>query len=129
MQAGYAWTPVIAAHAAAALTAVLLGAALLAGRKGHRAHRLGGWIWVVAMAFVAGVSFAIRGPGGFSWIHGLSAFTLVALLWGVTMARLHRVRHHRLTMVSMYIGALLITGLFTLLPGRLIGRAVWGWLG
>lgn len=129
MQAGYTWTPVIAAHAAAAFTAVVLGAALLAGRKGHRAHRVAGWIWVMMMAFVAGVSFAIRGPDGFSWIHGLSAYTLFALGWGVLMARLHRVRHHRSTMVAMYIGALVITGLFTLLPGRLIGQAVWGWLG
>ena len=125
----HTWTPLIAAHAAAALTAVVLGGALLAGRKGHRAHRLAGWIWVSVMACVAGVSFAIHGPGGWSWIHGLSAFTLVALVWGVLMARLHRVRHHRGTMIAMYIGALVITGLFTLLPGRLIGRTVWGWFG
>ena len=32
-------------------------------------------------------------------------------------------------MISMYVGALVVTGLFTLLPGRLIGGAVWGWLG
>jgi uncharacterized membrane protein len=29
-------------------------------------------------------------------------------------------------MIGLYIGALVITGLFTLLPGRLIGRVLWG---
>jgi uncharacterized membrane protein len=125
----YAWTPVIVTHALAAFGAVLLGAALLRGRKGHRAHRIGGWIWVLCMATVAGISFAIRGPGGFSWIHGLSVFTLVALTSGVVAARAHRVKAHRQTMISLYVGALVITGLFTLLPGRLLGSALWGWLG
>jgi uncharacterized membrane protein len=78
---------------------------------------------------VAGISFAIRGPGGFSWIHGLSVFTLVALTSGVVAARAHRVKAHRQTMISLYVGALVITGLFTLLPGRLLGSALWGWLG
>ncbi len=125
----YSWTPVIVVHALLAAAAVVLGAMLLRGRKGHRAHRLGGWIWVLCMATVAGISFAIRGPDGFSWIHGLSAFTLVSLVTGVAAARAHRVRAHRLNMISLYVGALVLTGLFTLLPGRLIGSAVRGWLG
>ncbi len=125
----YSWTPVIVAHAVLAATAVGLGAMLLRGRKGHRAHRLGGWLWVLCMATVAAISFAIRGPDGFSWIHGLSAFTLITLVTGVMAARAHKVRAHRSNMISLYVGALVVTGLFTLLPGRLIGNAVWGWLG
>ncbi|MEN9416739.1 MAG: hypothetical protein RI988_359 [Pseudomonadota bacterium] len=125
----YSWTPVIVVHALAALLAVGLGAWLLKSRKGHRAHRVLGWVWVLSMATVAGISFAIRGPGGFSWIHGLSVFTLVTLVTGVLAARAHRVKAHRINMISLYVGALVITGLFTLLPGRLIGRALWGWLG
>ena len=125
----YTWTPVIVTHAIAALGAMALGAWLLQSRKGQRAHRIGGWLWVLCMATVAGLSFAIRGPGGFSWIHGLSVFTLVSLVMGVLAARAHKVKAHRLYMISLYVGALVITGLFTLLPGRLIGRALWGGLG
>lgn len=125
----YTWTPIIAVHALAATTAVVLGAWLLWARKGHRAHRVGGWIWVLCMATVAGTSFAIRRPEGFSWIHGLSVFTLAVLVRGVVLARTHAVSAHRKTMIALYSGALIITGLFTLLPGRLIGRALWGWLG
>jgi uncharacterized membrane protein len=84
---------------------------------------------VLCMAAVAGLSFAIRGPTGFSWIHGLSAFTLVSLAAGVLAACTHRLEAHRVNMIALYVGALVITGLFTLLPGRLIGSALWGWLG
>lgn len=124
----YTWTPVIVVHALAAGIAVLLGAWLLWARKGHRAHRVGGWIWVLCMATVAGISFAIRRPDGFSWIHGLSVFTLLTLVTGVMAARTRRVRTHRTNMIALYSGALVVTGLFTLLPGRLIGSALWGWL-
>jgi uncharacterized membrane protein len=125
----YQWNPVIVTHAVLAGTAVILGAALLKARKGTMKHRAAGWIWVLCMAGVAGLSFAIQGPNGYSWIHGLSVFSLMALVWGVLFARLHRVRHHRFSMISMYAGALLVTGLFTLLPNRLLGSAVWGFLG
>lgn len=33
-----------------------------------------------------------------------------------------------MNMIGLHTGALMITGLFTLLPGHLIGSAVWGWL-
>ena len=75
------------------------------------------------MVLVAVASFWI-GDGGWSWIHGLSVFTLVMLASGVAWARRGlRARHGR-TMVGLYIGALAITGLFTLLPSRLIGRVL-----
>ena len=124
----YQWTPVIAAHAAMAGAALLVGAAVLARPKGTASHRALGWTWVVLMASVASISFAIR-YNGFSWIHGLSVYTLFALAFGVMHARRRNFKAHRLTMISIFVGALLITGLFTLLPQRLIGQAVWGALG
>jgi uncharacterized membrane protein len=128
MTTAYTWTPVIVTHATLAAAAVLLGASILRMRKGHRWHRMLGWIWVLLMASVAGISFAIHRPDGFSWIHGLSVFTLVSLTVGVFLARTHRVRAHRQHMIALYLGALLITGLFTLLPGRLLGQWFWGWV-
>lgn len=122
----YSWTPVIVIHASLAAVAVVLGAVLLWSRKGNRAHRIGGWLWVIAMAVVAGISFAIKRPEGFSWIHGLSVYTLITLATGVWWARSHKVKAHRFNMIALYVGALIITGLFTLMPGRLIGSAVWG---
>lgn len=128
MTTTYQWSPVIAAHAALAGAALVVGGTVLARRKGTTSHRVLGWTWVVLMASVASISFAIR-FNGFSWIHGLSVYTLLALVFGVAHARRRNIRAHRSTMISIFVGALVITGLFTLLPQRLIGQAVWGLLG
>jgi uncharacterized membrane protein len=124
----YTWATVIVVHTLSAVFSVGLGAWLLGARKGHRAHRIGDWLWVICMAMVAGISIAIRRPDGFSWIHGLSVFTLIALVTGVMAARTHRVKAHRTNMIALYTGALVVTRLFTLLPGRLLGSALWRWV-
>ena len=121
------WTPWIAVHVSLATLSLVLGIFLLRGVKGDRQHRVLGWTWVALMAGVALVSFAIQ-YRGFSWIHALSVWVLVSLVSGVRAARRHRVSTHRATMISLFFGALVIAGLFTLLPQRLLGQALWGWL-
>jgi uncharacterized membrane protein len=121
--------PVIVLHAFAAMTAFLIGVVQLIGVKGTVQHRTLGWLWVLAMVGVAGSSFWIHGMkqfGNFSWIHGLSIFTLFMLPVGVMAARRHNVSAHSKTMVSIFIGALVITGAFTLLPGRIMHQVVFG---
>ncbi len=120
------WTPVVMTHTVAAVSALALGAWLLAGAKGNRKHRLLGWLWVVLMAMVALLSFGIQTSGRWSWIHGLSLFTLAMLVWAVSRARAHQVAAHRRSMWGLYLGALVITGAFTLLPHRLLGQWLWG---
>lgn len=56
----------------------------------------------------------------------LAIFTLTALPLTVWYAHNHAVRKHRDAMVSLFIGALGIAGVFTLLPGRIIHAAVSG---
>lgn len=123
----YSWTPLIAAHAAVAGFAVLLGAVVLWRRKGTVSHRLLGRLWVLSMGFTALSSFGIY-RGSFSWIHGLSVFTLVMLAMGLWAARRGRVRAHQGIMVGTYAWGLIVTGLFTLLPQRLLGHALWSTL-
>lgn len=116
-------SPAIQIHALAAIAAFLLGALTLFRRKGDRLHRLGGRIWVALMVVVALSSFFIREIrmiGEFSPIHLLSVVTLVSLVYGVREAQQHRIAAHRYTMQSIYFGALIIAGLFTLLPGRIM---------
>jgi uncharacterized membrane protein len=74
-----AYTPIILAHIAAALAAVLTGALMFAARKGTRLHRLSGRLWVVLMVIAALLSFGIRSSGHFSWIHLLSVVTLLVI--------------------------------------------------
>ena len=119
--------PLVQIHATAALAAFALGAWQLAAPKGTLPHRTIGWAWIGLMAAVALTSFGItggRGAGNFSWIHGLSLFTLLALPAAVAHVRRGRIEAHRWAMVALFFGALVITGAFTLLPGRLMGRIV-----
>lgn len=121
--------PLIQSHALAAVLAVGLGLAQFALSKGGRRHRWLGRAWVGLLALVALTSFGIHGIrqfGPFSWIHGLSAFTLGVLAIGVGLARAGRIAAHRWTMIGLFAGALVITGLFTLVPGRLMHAVLFG---
>ena len=60
--------------------------------------------------------------GAFSLIHFFSGWTLVGLPMGVAFARRHQVKLHRRTMTGLYLGGLIIAGVFTFVPGRLMWR-------
>jgi uncharacterized membrane protein len=124
-----AFTPVILAHTLAAFAAVALGAAMFLARKGTLLHRIAGRSWVALMLAVAISSFWIRSSGSFSWIHGLSIAVIFLLGLAVWFAIHHRIERHRRLMTGIYVGALGITGFFTLLPYRLLGRLVWSTVG
>ena len=121
--------PAIAVHAAAAAVALILGVIQLAGVKGAALHRQLGWVWAAAMMIVAATSFWIhdlRQFGPFSWIHGLSVLVLLTVLLAVYAARRGRRETHRRAMLSLFVFALVITGGFTLLPGRVMHAVVFG---
>ena len=121
--------PAIPVHAFAAMAAFALGVVQLAAPKGTLPHRTLGWIWVALMAVVAISSFWIhqlRLIGPWSPIHLLSIFTPIMLVLGVWYARRHNVRGHRITLISIFAGALVIAGLFTFVPGRIMHAVVFG---
>lgn len=118
---------IIQVHAVAALAAFGLGAVQLATPKGTLPHRAVGWAWVSLMLVLVVSSFfihTIRLWGPFSPIHLLSLFTLVMLPIAVLAAHRHDVRRHRQAMLGLFIGALVIAGLFTVLPGRIMNAVV-----
>ena len=121
---------VIQLHAGAAVAALLLGAAQFWLPKGRGLHRAMGWVWAALMLVVAITSFWISKErfqlGPFSPIHLLSILALVSLPLGILYARRRNVRGHKATMISLYIGALIVAGLFTLLPSRILGRVLFG---
>lgn len=114
-------SPWLALHLVAVLPALPLGAYVLCARKGDAVHRALGRLWAVLMMAAAVSSFGLRGmTGGLSVIHLLSATVLVMIPRAVLLARRQRIGAHRRTMSLTYLG-LAIAGLFTLLPGRLLG--------
>ena len=122
-------SPAIQIHAFAAMAAFALGVVQLAAPKGTLPHRTIGWIWVALMLAVSTTSFwihEIRLWGPWSPIHLLSIFTLATLPLAVLYARRHRVANHRNAMIAIFTGALVIAGLFTFVPGRIMYAVVFG---
>ena len=118
-------------HAYAALAAFVLGVVQLARTKGTGSHRVLGYTWVAVMLTVAISSFWIHGEslriwGTWSPIHLLSILVLLMLPAAIYFARIHRVRGHKLTMLGIFSGALVVAGLFTLVPGRIMHGVVFG---
>ena len=120
---------VIQIHAFAAIGAFALGAVQLAAPKGTIPHRTVGWIWAGLMLAVVLSSLfihTIRMWGPFSPIHLLSILTLVTLPMAVAHARRHLVERHRKAMMTLFVGALVVAGVFTFLPGRIMHAVVFG---
>jgi uncharacterized membrane protein len=121
--------PAIQVHAFTAMAAFVLGAVQFAAPKGTLPHRTLGWIWVLMMVVVATTSFWIhdlRMWGPWSPIHLLAIYTLAVLPFAVLHARRHHVGRHRNAMIALFTGALVIAGLFTFMPGRIMHAVVLG---
>jgi uncharacterized membrane protein len=121
--------PIIQLHVAFAFAAVGLGAVQLLAPKGTLPHRTIGWAWAILMILVAGSSLfihTIRTWGPWSPIHLLSLFTLAVVPLAVLAARQHNVKAHRSAMIWIFTLALVVTGLFTLAPGRIMNQVLFG---
>jgi uncharacterized membrane protein len=116
-------------HAYAAMAAFALGIIQLAGVKGTTRHRALGYTWVALILVVAISAFWIhelRLWGIWSPIHLLAVTAMVTLPYAVYNARRHNVIAHRMSMISLFAGALVIAGIFTFAPGRIMYRVVFG---
>ena len=132
-------TPLIAVHMSAAIGTVALGPLALWARKGRtqrpRLHRAFGYAWVTLMVVTAVSALFIRdfrlpNLGGYTPFHLLIPVTLCALFGAFYFLAKGNLRGHRIVMQRLYVGACLVAGAFTLLPGRFLGQLVLGqWLG
>ena len=122
-------SPAIQLHAFAAMTAFWLGLVQLFRPKGDGPHRLFGYTWVVLMLVIAASSFWIHHIDqwrGFSLIHLLSIWVLLYTPFAVMMARRGSISAHKKGMIGLYVGALIIAGFFTFLPGRIMHAVLFG---
>jgi len=122
--------PLVFFHLVTAFSALLLGGVVLARRKGTTSHRALGWAWVVLMGSTAVASGFIRdyhlpNLAGFTPIHAFTVLVAVQLPRGIWLIRRGNVVDHRKTMRGLYIGACVLAGVFTLLPGRFLGQLLW----
>ena len=116
-------------HAIMAIVAVILGGIQLSMKKGGAIHKLLGRIWVGLMLIVAITSFFINETkmwGDYSPIHLLSLWTIFILGVGVYYARVGNIKRHKQVMITTYFFALILTGFFTLMPGRVMHQILIG---
>lgn len=115
-------------HLALALLALGLGTTVIFLKKGTPKHKTIGMIWSAVMYGTALSSFAVTSllPGHFSPIHILSLVTLATLPLAILARRRGDIKGHARIMLANYAG-LVIAGMFTLIPGRLLGQVVFGW--
>ena len=124
-----------------ALSAISVGMYIFFTKKGTKQHRLIGRIWVSLMLIIAFSALFITSPmtdklfypAGFSWIHLFIPSTIGSLIhsiWNIRQFKKTRLEKHRNAhirgMVSTYVGALIVAGAFTLMPGRLMHQIVFG---
>ena len=117
-------------HVATVLPAALIGPYLFLSRKGSPRHRLVGKVWISLMVASSLSSFFIHTINlflGFSPIHLLSAYVLYGSWSAVRAARAHRIREHKLNVIGMYVGGIVVAGGFTLLPGRVMHEVMFTW--
>ena len=125
-------TPIMSAHLFTVLPAALLGAYLMLRPKGTPVHRLLGKVYMVLMLTTATLSLLIPatvGPqlvGHLGLIHILSFVVLFSVPRAYFAARNHDLARHKMAMVGVYFGGILIAGAFTLAPGRYLNQLLLG---
>lgn len=111
-------------HTACALVALGSGAAVLLRRKGNRAHRRIGWVYVASMLLLNGTALMIyRLFGGFGAFHAAAIASLATVLAGIVPAVRRRparwLDQHYAFMTWSYVGlwAAAVAEVATRVPG------------
>ena len=99
-------------------------------KKGTAQHKFLGRIYMVLMLFTATVTLFMSAQVGptlfdhFGFIHLLSVLVLYSVPSAYFAIKTGDVKKHKLTMIGLYIGGMLVAGGFTLVPGRFLGDLI-----
>jgi uncharacterized membrane protein len=115
-------------HVSTVVPAVPLGAWLMLAPKGTPRHKSLGKVWVLLMVLTALSALFIRHANGdqFSFIHLFVPLTLHGAYSTIATARRGDIAGHKRALTQMYLGALVIPGLFAFMPERLMGTGLFG---
>ena len=122
--------PIIQIHIAFALLALLTGPIALFRARRDRLHKVLGYVASVAMLGLAWSGLGIESSfpiiAGFGPIHLFCVLATIGTGDALYQIRRGDVARHIAAMQSVWFGALGVTGLITLLPGRVLNRALFG---
>jgi uncharacterized membrane protein len=114
------WNALLVSHVVAALFVLAVGPVQIFRRRRDRIHRTMGYLWVAAMYYVCVSSFWIVSEGHFTWLHGLSAFTIVTVTLGLISAIRRNIRSHLGNMIGSYTGIAVAFIFAVSVPGRAV---------
>ena len=118
------YTTLMYLHLATILPAFVLGTLSFILKKGTVTHKIIGRIYMILMFLTAIITLfmpSFIGPqlfNHFGWIHLFSLLTLYTVPTAYTAIKKGQVTRHKLKMIGLYVGAMLIAGAFTFVPGR-----------
>ena len=120
--------PVIQVHVAAAIIALVFGIVMFTRPKGTQSHKMIGRLFLGFMLITAISAIFIRliNDGQFSFIHLFVPLTLFASWEAVHYVRKGNIKRHKRAVKGMFFGALMIPGLLSFLPGRIMYTFVFG---
>jgi uncharacterized membrane protein len=120
-------------HVATVVPAAILGTwQIFFSRKGATLHRAVGYVYFALMIVTALSTLWIhrlmpdKPFWGFSPIHLLIPFVFFGVYNALAGAWTHDIRRHKRAMIALYVGAILVAGLFTFVPGRIMYATVFG---
>lgn len=115
-------------HIIAALVSLAFGILMFVRPKGDRLHKRAGKIFLVFMLTTAASAIFIRqiNNGTFSFVHIFVPITFIAAWEAVHFVRKGNIARHKRAVQGMFFGALLIPGILSLMPGRLMHVIIFG---
>jgi uncharacterized membrane protein len=116
-------------HLATVIPSFFLGTWLIfISTKGGRLHRILGSLYLILMTITSIAAAFVRSlnPGHLSWLHIFVPITLFGVISAIWRIRNHDVIGHKLAMLGVYFGGLIIAGALTFVPGRLMYRLFFG---
>jgi uncharacterized membrane protein len=112
------------AHLITVVPCFFMGAYLLSVKKGTTFHKSLGKIYMSLMMITAIITLFMPADVGpqffnhFGYIHLFSFLTLYSVPTAIIAIRKGQVKKHKLKMIFLYAGAIIIAGGFTFTPGR-----------
>ncbi|PJE77905.1 hypothetical protein CI610_03164 [invertebrate metagenome] len=123
---------VVYIHLGAVVPAFMIGTYLLLTRKGTPKHKILGKVFMLLMLLTAISSLFLPAHVGpallnhFGFIHLLSIVTTYTVPVAYMAAKKGDIQRHKIAMISLYIGGILLAGSFAFMPGRLLNTWLLG---
>ena len=118
-------TPIVLIHLCIILPCILFGTYLIFAKKGTQSHNFIGKLYMILMGLTGVLTLFIPAQVGqnifnhFGVLHLLSLLTLYTVPSAWFAIKRGDVKSHKYSMISLYIGGIIIAGGFAILaPGR-----------